>query len=145
MNRRLLPLALLLAGALSSGVATAAPDADPLYADLGGQANLVRIVDDLVTRAVADPRIASFFEGANLEHLRTQLVAQFCQVSGGACPYDGPSMAVAHQDMDLRASHFNALVEDLQRAMDDQGVPFSVQNRLLARLAPMHREIVAPH
>jgi hemoglobin len=137
-------MVLAMAGALSIGMGTArAADGDTLYADLGGQANLVRIVDDLVTRAVADPRIAPFFEKANLEHLRTQLVAQFCQVSGGGCAYEGPSMAVAHQDMDLRVAHFNALVEDLQRAMDDQGVPFGVQNRLLARLAPMHREIVA--
>ena len=26
--------------------------------------------------------------------------------------------------------------------MDQQGIPFTVQNRLLARLAPMHRDIV---
>jgi hemoglobin len=26
--------------------------------------------------------------------------------------------------------------------MDAQGIPFSAQNKLLARLAPMHRDIV---
>jgi hemoglobin len=34
------------------------------------------------------------------------------------------------------------LVEVLQQAMDAQGIAFGVQNRLLARLAPMHRDIV---
>ena len=36
----------------------------------------------------------------------------------------------------------NALVEVLQDTMDAQGIPFRDQNRLLARLAPMHREII---
>jgi hemoglobin len=33
-------------------------------------------------------------------------------------------------------------VEDLQRGMDTAGIPFRVQNRLLARLAPMHQDVV---
>jgi hemoglobin len=33
-------------------------------------------------------------------------------------------------------------VEVLQDTMDAQGIPFRDQNRLLARLAPMHREII---
>jgi hemoglobin len=30
----------------------------------------------------------------------------------------------------------------LQVAMDQHDVPFSAQNKLLAKLAPMHREVV---
>jgi hemoglobin len=37
----------------------------------------------------------------------------------------------------------NALVESLQTAMDREGGLFAMQNRLLARLAPMKRDIVA--
>ena len=37
-----------------------------------------------------------------------------------------------------------ALVEDLQQAMEARSIPFSAQNQMLARLAPMHREIIAP-
>ncbi len=51
-------------------------------------------------------------------------------------------MKKAHSGMDITKSDFNALVEVLQLSMDDQNIPFSVQNRMLARLAPMHREIV---
>jgi hemoglobin len=36
-------------------------------------------------------------------------------------------------------------VEVLQASMDAQHLPFATQNRLLARLAPMHREIVNVH
>jgi len=34
-------------------------------------------------------------------------------------------------------------VEDLQAAMSTEGIPFGVQNELLAVLAPMYRDIIA--
>jgi hemoglobin len=36
----------------------------------------------------------------------------------------------------------NALIENLQFAMDKEGVPFAAQNKLLAKLAPQQRDIV---
>jgi hemoglobin len=63
-------------------------------------------------------------------------------VSGGSCVYEGETMKNSHAEMKIRKADFNALVEVLQQSMDRQGIPFSVQNRLLARLAPMHRDIV---
>jgi hemoglobin len=51
-------------------------------------------------------------------------------------------MNTAHQGMGVRTSHFNALVEVLQRSMDAKKIPFTVQNRMLALLAPMHRDII---
>lgn len=45
----------------------------------------------------------------------------------------------------MQQSHFNALVEVLQSAMDAQGIPFAQQNRLLALLAPMHRDVITKH
>ncbi len=118
---------------------------DTLFAALGGLDGVTRLADGLVARATTDPRIAKFFDGVDQAHLRAQLAGQFCQLSGGPCTYKGPTMKVAHQDMDLRAADFNALVEDLQQAMDAQGIPFRVQGRLLALLAPMHRDIVNTH
>jgi hemoglobin len=136
-------LLIALAASLAARPARAADDA--LFQAFGGKPGLVRLVDDFVPRLVADPRLHTFFEKADLEHLKEGLVAQFCEVSGGGCAYGGPTMAVAHQDMEIRTSDFNALVEDLQHAMDAQGLPFATQNRLLAKLAPMHREIVNTH
>jgi hemoglobin len=116
-----------------------------LYVALGGQPGLVKLVDDFVPRLAADPRIGEFFKHSNLPHLEEMLVQQFCQVSGGGCAYTGIPMKLAHQDMDIAKGDFNALVEVLQASMDAQGIPFPTQNRLLARLAPMHRDIVNVH
>ena len=39
-----------------------------------------------------------------------------------------------HKGLHLTNANFNALVEDLQSAMDKCDIPFATQNRFLARL-----------
>ena len=51
-------------------------------------------------------------------------------------------MKSAHGNMDINKTDFNALVEILQQSMDVQGIPFRSQNKLLAKLAPMHRDVI---
>ena len=51
-------------------------------------------------------------------------------------------MKAAHRGLHVDEAAFDAFVEDLQDAMRQCGIPFWTQNRLLARFAPMEREIV---
>lgn len=67
---------------------------------------------------------------------------QFCQVAGGPCQYAGHDMTAAHRGLHLTNRDFNAVVEDLQAAMEACNIPFRVQNRFLARLAPMQHQVV---
>ncbi len=115
---------------------------DSLYQQLGGQSGLVALMDDFMTRLLADKRMGPFFKDVDHKHVKEQLVAQFCEVSGGPCKLTGPDMKQAHAGMDVTKGDFNALVEVLQQSMDAQGIGFGTQNRLLAKLAPMHREII---
>lgn len=137
--------ALLLGAALLAGTAhaqtTAAPD-DTLYQQLGAQPGLTKLMDDFMTRLLADSRMGPFFKDADHQHVKQELVTQFCEVSGGPCKRKGPDMKKAHAGMDITKSNFNALVEVLQQSMDAQGIPFTTQNKLLAKLAPMHRDII---
>lgn len=115
---------------------------DTLYADMGGQTGIDRIVEVSVENYLADPRIKDIFDETNIDRLRAQLKDQFCMIAGGPCQYKGHEMAEAHRGLKLTNTNFNALVEDLQDAMDKVGVPFATQNRFLARLAPMQRHVV---
>lgn len=137
--RSLLGAGLLACAALASTPASAD---DALYQQLGGQPGLVKLMDDFMQRLLADPRMNPFFKDVNQAHVKAQLVDQFCQVAGGPCRLDGPDMKKAHAGLDIDRAAFNALVEVLQQSMEAQGITFSTQNRLLAKLAPMHREIV---
>jgi hemoglobin len=116
---------------------------DPsVLAAFHGQDGIRRVVNDLVETSIADPRISEIFKATDLVRLRRTLFEQFCYLMDGGCQYTGRDMASAHKDMGVQASDMNALVENLQRAMDKERVPFSAQNRLLAILAPMKRDVV---
>lgn len=138
-----LAAATLLAGFSVSGRAQTATD-DSLYRAWGGEAGIRDVMQDFVPRLAAHPRIGHFFKDTNRQHLTTQLTAQLCQVAGGPCVYEGADMRAAHRDMGVRRGDFNTLVEVLQQSMDARGIPFGAQTAMLARLAPMHRDIVEP-
>ena len=107
-----------------------------------GQAGIDRIVDGMLDRSVADPRIALIFERTDMVRLRRTLKEQFAYILGGPSPYTGRSMEDAHDDLGLQPADMGALVEHLQDAMAAEGVPFRTQNRFLAKLAPMKRDVV---
>lgn len=131
---------LWIAFGLLVGCATAQPTS--LYAQLGGQAGVEALVDDLLFRIVDDPRISSHFVDADILRLRDMLVEQLCDEAGGPCRYSGLSMAESHAGRGISEADFNALVEDLIDVMEAHGLPVTVQNRLLARLVPMQTDIV---
>jgi hemoglobin len=135
-------LTFALSGLSNTTTAQTVNASSALYQALGEKSGLVKLMDDFVPRLQADPRLAEAFKKANVENLKSQLVDQICQVSGGPCEYKGPDMKVAHNNMDITKTDFNALVEVLQKSMDAQGIAFSSQNKLLAKLAPMHRDVI---
>jgi hemoglobin len=129
------------AGGTPSPQAPAAAD-DALFRALGGEAAIRRFTVDFYERMLRDERIARYFDGINAKYLERVLGDYFCVVAGGPCRYDGVSMKDAHAHLGIDRAAFNALVEHLQSAMSAAGVPFSVQNQLLARLAFFHRDII---
>lgn len=116
--------------------------ADSLYDDLGGLDSITRFTNRLVDLTFEDPRTAHQFKQTKKDRLAKLLVDQICDLSGGPCQYKGVNMKKSHIKLGITEAEFNALVEQLQQAMDEEGVPFHAQNRLLALLAPMKRDIV---
>lgn len=129
--------------AQSNANAGATPFAgDALWRAFHGAAGVSRIVDDMVARNQADPRISDIFRNQDTVRLRRTLKEQFCYILGGGCRYTGRDMKSAHKDMGIQRADMGALVENLQAAMRREQVSFAAQNRLLAKLAPMHRDVV---
>ncbi len=134
--------AVLLAGALVAFLGSSPARADDsLYEVFGEKAGLVKITDDFVADLLADPRTSPYFDGVSIKRLKEKLVEQFCVLTGGPCEYTGRTMKRSHEGLNINRAAFNALVEDLQKAMDKNDVPFRSQNKLLAKLAPMYRDI----
>ncbi len=125
-----------------TSAATVAPQDTALYVALGEVAGITKLTDDFVNRLKVDARLAPAFKDTNAKNLKKMLMQQFCKISGGPCVYEGADMKSAHADMDITKTDFHALVEVLQQSMDVNGIAFTTQNQLLARLAPMHRDVI---
>lgn len=123
--------------------APAHPELRPVLEQFGGEAGLKALMDDFMVLLVEDPRTGPFFVEIDTERVKQRLVEQFCVILGGDCTYEGLDMVAAHADMGVTHADFNRLVELLQIAMDRHDIPTRAQNQLLAKLAPMHREIIA--
>lgn len=122
--------------------APAHPELKPVFEAFGGVEGIRSLMDDFMVILLADPRTAGFFAESDNARVKEKLTEQVCAILGGGCVYTGMDMVEAHAGHLIRTADFNALVENLQIAMDGRGIPTRAQNRLLARLAPMHREVV---
>jgi hemoglobin len=116
--------------------------AETLFEQLGGMKVVERIAYRTIDISANDPRIKDEFKFVKLQRVQDKLALQFCELTGGPCIYDGDPMKPLHKALKLTTADFNALVEALQQAMREEGIPFGVQNKLVAILAPMHKDIV---
>ena len=139
----------LVLGACATGSSTdkaaikaSAGNADFIYRGLGERIGIDRLVDTFMTLLLADQRVGTSLNDADIPHLKQKLSEQFCKLGGGPCAYTGKSMAEIHDGLNITSTQFYALVEDLQIAMERNGIGTPVQNQLLAKLAPMFRDVV---
>ena len=125
---------------LSGGLMTANAE-ETLYQQLGGQAAIESITKHLLDRILTNPKIDFLFEDTDREDLHIKIVNQVCMETGGPCVYEGLDMVEAHSGMDIKYSEFDVFVEDFMLAMEDAGIPFRLQNKVLAIFAPMREDV----
>jgi hemoglobin len=123
-------------------LATGTARAGTLFDAMGGEPVLHAAVDRFTDIVEADGRINFTFAETDLSKFKQLLYEQLCQLSGGPCRYTGRDMRTAHRKLQISTSQFNALAEDLYIALGGSGVPYRLQNKLMAKLAPMKRDIV---
>jgi len=136
--------ALLLATMVKIPNAHAQSAPQTLYQALGSESGISQIVDESVAIFLQDERIKDSFKETNIPRLTQLLKEQFCVISAGPCKYTGDDMKTVHQGLGINAAQFYALAEDVQIAMDKLRISSATQNRLMALLAPMKRDIVLP-
>jgi hemoglobin len=134
-------LGLLTASAQAQGSINSAGQKS-LYERLGGLDAIKAVIGEFAARVLADERVNKKFTRTNAPRLTLHLVEQVCAATGGPCRYTGNNMKKAHKNMKVTAGEFNALVEDLVKALDKFNVPKAEKNELLGALAPMKADIV---
>ncbi|HKX31622.1 MAG TPA: group 1 truncated hemoglobin [Blastocatellia bacterium] len=113
-----------------------------LYERLGGKDAISAVVDEFAGIVLKDERINKKFAKSDANRLVTNLKAFVCKATGGPCEYKGKSMKDSHKNMGSTEGEFNALVEDLVKALDKFNVPDKEKNELLGALGPLKGDIV---
>ena len=108
----------------------------------GGQDGIRRIAERFAELSFTDPRVAAIFAGHDDVRFRRTIFEQFCYILNAGCDYTGRDMRSSHEGLGTRKPDMNAIVENLQVAMREEGVPFAAQNRFLAKLAPMSGDVI---
>ena len=115
---------------------------DLLYRQFGERAGLVALIDDFSLRLNADPRTRPFVQDVDMRDFKPRMVTQFCELTGGPCTRAGRDVNTVHRGPDIARQDAYAVIEVLQAAMDARGIPLRSQSGLLAKLAPMQREMI---
>ncbi len=126
---------------LCAGIAQAG---DELYKAFGRNEGISKIIDDFVGIVVADSRVNFQFaklDAAGVGRLKGHLVEMLCAATGGPYQYTGRDMKTTHAGMGVNDAQFNAIAEDMYGAWDKNGVPYHLQNKVMAILATMHKDI----
>ena len=134
----------------------------PLYERLGGEKGIAAIVDDFVTRALADPRVnwerkgvesggvLGFREksmywnptGDNVNRLKKHLAQFLTLATGGPPTYEGKEMKEAHAGKKITNAEFDASIGDLKATLDKLGVAIDEQKELLAVVESTRPQVV---
>jgi hemoglobin len=119
-----------------------------LYDRLGGVYNIATVVDDLIDRVMADPRLNANprvdeahhrVSAAGFKYLVTELA---CAAAGGPQQYTGRSMGDSHRHLMITEDEWEAFMDDLRQAMDKFQVPQPERQELIAIVESTKEAIV---
>jgi hemoglobin len=92
-----------------------------LYNRLGGEAVMDVVVERFYYVIMVDNRINHMFTSINVKNQITMLKRFLNHILGGRS-YNGRNMRNAHKNLKLADEHFDAMVEDLIKAMNEVGI-----------------------
>lgn len=115
-----------------------------LYDELGGDEALEAVLDRFYEKVMADPPVAAFFQGLNVEDIKHKQRQFWAIALGGESEYEGRDLAAAHRRPrkdGLDESLFDRFVGHFRATLEEFGVPDDKIQRVLA-VTDRHKEEV---
>lgn len=116
-----------------------------LYQRLGGAPGIASIVDDILAIHRENPLVKARYQhldGEALANLKRTTCDFFGAGSGGPETYHGRTMLDTHRGMNISEQEFIAVVDDVLKALEKNGVGQPERNEVLAILYSMKGEII---
>jgi len=115
------------------------PQATPtLYDRLGGVYNIATVIDDLIDRVMADPRLNANPRVDEAHHrvspagFKFLVTEMLCWAAGGPQQYSGRPMGDSHRHLLITDQEWQAFMDDLQQTFDRFAVPQPEQDEVRA-------------
>ncbi|WP_262368479.1 group I truncated hemoglobin [Marinomonas sp. IMCC 4694] len=113
-----------------------------LYDEIGGAGVVEAVTDNFIKEISFNETIYRYFEKSNITRFREKFIEHLCVSTGGPCHYTGDTMLRVHQGQNISEADFNTTVDLLVSAMEDAGLSYPQQNKVLNVLAPMRDEML---
>jgi hemoglobin len=130
---------------------TASSAGRTLFDRLGGEPAIRGIVDDLVARLAADPRVNFNRKGTprewtptpeNVAALKKYMVEFLGHATGGPEKYEGDNMKAVHKGMHITDREFDAFLDDVKASLEKYHVSQQKQRDVLNLLEGTRKNIV---
>lgn len=118
---------------------------ETLYDRLGGSAGIGKLCDRVVDlhleNKVVSPRYQALDQEA-LDRAREKVKEFFAAGAGGPVEYTGRDMIETHRGMNINASEYVAVVDDIMQAMNEMEYPQPVCDEVLGIAYSLKDEIM---
>ncbi|KAI8908899.1 globin-like protein [Gorgonomyces haynaldii] len=112
-----------------------------LYEKLGGEPAIDAVVERFYDLMLQDARVKDIFKNTDMQRQRKMQKAFLNHVLGGK-PYHGKSMKEAHRKLHLTDVHFDAVLENMGRAMKELGVADDLIQQVAAIAATTRDDVL---
>lgn len=115
---------------------------DTLYEQLGGREAIGAVVDRFYERVLDDERLEPYFDETDTQQLRRHQTQFLTASLGGPNEYAGESVRKAHDHLDIRQEHFNAVAAHLQATLEEFNVEDEVIEEVMAIVGELEEDVV---
>ena len=118
-----------------------AKDKDQLFEKVGKTDGIKKLLDMTFEIIMNDQRIKTFFSTDTLR-IKQGICVYVTELLGGPKVYKGRDLSVVHQTLSVSDYHFDAFLNDLQKAMLGSGYNEIVIDEVLITLEPVRSEVL---
>jgi hemoglobin len=114
-----------------------------IYDAIGGKDAISAAVDLFYAKVLADPLLAPYFTGIEMDRLRAHQRAFLTATLGGPAAYDGRDMAEAHSGLAITGEAFDHVATHLSATLTELGVDDDTVATIIGAVAPLRDDIVS--
>jgi len=113
-----------------------------LYQKLGGKAAIDAAVELFYTKLLADDRVKHIFDDVDMKRQRRRQKEFLSAAFGGPIAWSGKDLRTAHEGLNLKEIHFQAVAENLQKSLEELKVPKNLIDQVMTIAGSVRNDVL---